>query len=311
MQELNRQKLYTDIGDILASPTSTVFSEFSGNMIQHQGKNLRASLCIECGLALGTDIDTLIRHAAIVEILHLATLLHDDVIDEASHRRGERVPHSTWGNSSVVLWGDYAVACALAELAEWNDHATDRYISSSLREMIVKETEQQLRRKDWLMTLDEYLAIARGKTGELFAVAAYLGARAAGSDDDIRFAAGETGRIIGTAYQCIDDLYDLLPDSTDTGKNVWQDLPHGVMTIPTILALQKLSIDELEDLTAISCKEWLTLLVNEHVIEDLRDFVCGLTASADTQWADITDTPLRLTGKIREKLDGIIKKFRI
>jgi octaprenyl-diphosphate synthase len=309
MQELIRQKLFAAIQDILSCPANETFSKFSHDMIQWQGKGLRATLCLECGRSLGADIDALVRRAAVVEIFHLATLLHDDVLDEASHRRGKRVPHTSWGTVNVVLWGDYAVACALAELSSLDDRNADRYINESLREMIIKETEQQLRRSDWSMQLDEYIDIAMGKTGELFAIAAYLGAQAAGTDDDMRIAAGETGCIIGAAYQCIDDLYDLLPGSTDNDKNVWQDLPRGIMTLPTILALQKPAFSASETLTAISCEEWLAQLIQENVIEDIRDFVCGLTESADAQWAEISDTPLTLPGMIREKLDRIITRL--
>lgn len=309
MQEVIRQKLCAAIQDILSCPTNETFSQFSRDMIQRQGKGFRAMLCLECGRSLGADIDVLVRRAAVVEIFHLATLLHDDVLDEASHRRGECVPHSSWGTVNVVLWGDYAVACALAELSELDDREADRYINESLREMIVKETEQQLRRSDWSMQLDEYIDIAMGKTGELFAIAAYLGAQAAGSDNDTRIAAGETGCIIGAAYQCVDDLYDLLPGSTDTDKNVWQDLPRGIMTLPTILALQKPAFNKSESLTAVSSEEWLKRLIRENVIEDIRDFVCGLTESADAQWAEISDTPLLLPGTIRETLDRIIHKL--
>jgi len=232
-------------------------------------------------------------------------LLHDDVLDGATRRRGRGVPHETWGETNIVLWGDLAVSCALAEIARCDGRELRTRIADTLKFMCAKEIEHHLRINDWAMSMSDYADIAQGKTGGLFAVAGLLGAPAGEAFAGMREAAAEAGLWLGTAYQYIDDLYDLVPSSGETQKDTWRDLPQGLVTLPTILALRKRPEWAKLPPRAVAQPDWVGRLAEEGIIDEVCSAVDDALCKAEDRWSAVSETSCPLAASMRRQAADI------
>ncbi len=207
-------------------------------IISAGGKRLRPLLVLLSGKALGLQDDRLRLLAATIEFLHTATLLHDDVVDESSMRRGRQTANALFGNAASVLVGDFLHSRSFQLMVSLNNMRVMQILSDATNVIAEGEVLQLLNMHDPDVTQESYLNVIRSKTAKLFEASAQLGALIAGASEDDIEAAAEYGRSLGTAFQLIDDVLDYAGDATEIGKNVGDDLREGKPTMPLIWLME-------------------------------------------------------------------------
>ena len=198
------------------------------------GKRIRPALAILAGDATGQTNDDHLKLGTILELIHLATLVHDDIMDGADTRRGEPTASAKWGNSLSVLLGDCLFAHALTLSTEFEDAELSRKIARAASDVCTGEIIQTQRRFDLNLKVSEYYKIIEMKTAALFAVATELGARLSGASEEIQKNLYDFGLKLGTAYQIYDDCLDLVGDEKVVGKTLGTDLEKGKLTLPLL-----------------------------------------------------------------------------
>ena len=209
-------------------------------LVSSGGKRIRPLVCLASHLAIrrGDPMRLPIPLAATVELIHTASLLHDDVVDEGTMRRGLPAPRMVWGNAASVLAGDHLLAKALQLVAAWGDGAILASLLDVLEAMTEAEAIQLSLRGSLRASVEEYRRILRGKTAGLFAWSAEAGARTAGAPPSQIAALREYGEAAGECFQLIDDVLDLESDPAVLGKDILADIREGKFTLPFILALE-------------------------------------------------------------------------
>ena len=213
--------------------------QISQYIIAAGGKRLRpALLLLVCG-ALGYEDSQRFKMAAVVEFIHTATLLHDDVVDDSTLRRGHATANETFGNPASVLVGDFLYSRAFQMMVETGEMRIMQILADATNIIAEGEVLQLMNMHD--ASLDEagYLAVIRSKTAKLFEASARLGAVLAGSDTATEAACATYGQALGTAFQIIDDILDYDGDTHEMGKNLGDDLREGKATLPLIAAMQR------------------------------------------------------------------------
>jgi octaprenyl-diphosphate synthase len=203
-----------------------------------RGKRLRPMLALLSGGATGPVNGEHIDLAVIVELIHLATLVHDDIMDEAERRRAQPTVNARWGNSLSVLLGDCLFAHALNLATNFDNADISRVIARAAREVCSGEIIQTQHRFDLHLATEDYLRIVKMKTGSLFAAACELGATINGAEPTAISALKEYGMKIGAAYQIYDDCVDIAGSEKETGKTLGTDLRKGKLTLPVLMLLQ-------------------------------------------------------------------------
>ena len=205
-----------------------------GHINSRGGKMLRPAFVLLAGKSCGQITQTHIELAAMVEMVHVATLLHDDVIDEASHRRNTATVNMLCGNEKAVLLGDFLLSKVFAMNARLQSPVITQILSDTTVRVCQGELMQNTQRNNWQLTEAEYLDIVRDKTASLFSTCCYLGVYAAsGSESQLR-ALSEYGLNLGTAFQITDDLLDITGDEGREGKTLGTDLAQRKPTLPII-----------------------------------------------------------------------------
>lgn len=225
-----RQQLHSDV---------PLVNQIADYIISAGGKRIRPALVIMMAKAFdyqGTDHHAL---AAVVEFIHTATLLHDDVVDESSLRRGRETANALFGNAASILVGDFVYSRAFQIMVSIDDMRVMRILADATNVIAEGEVLQLLNMHDPDVTEARYLQVIRSKTAKLFESAAQLGALVAGASEANVEAAAEFGRSLGTAFQLIDDVLDYSGDATVMGKNIGDDLREGKATLPLISAMQR------------------------------------------------------------------------
>ncbi len=202
------------------------------------GKRMRPAMVLLVAGALGYRGDNHHRLAAVVEFIHTATLLHDDVVDESDMRRGRETANAVFGNAASVLVGDYLYSRSFEMMVESDSMAAMAVLSAATTIIAEGEVLQLLNVHDPDVSLDRYLQVVRYKTAKLFEAAAQVGAIISGATPEREAAAAAYGRHIGTAFQLIDDVLDYSGDVQALGKNVGDDLREGKPTLPLIRVLE-------------------------------------------------------------------------
>lgn len=214
------------------------------------GKRLRPALLLLAGMACGTLGPHHITLAVVMEMIHTATLIHDDVLDEAALRRHLDTVNAKWGNKSGVLLGDFLFSHAFYLAATTDDAFACRVIGRSTNIVCEGEMRQINSRGRLELTEAEYISIIDAKTAELCACCCRLGAHFAGATDEQEEAAARYGRNLGIAFQIVDDLLDLEGDEVVTGKSLGSDLEQLKPTLPLIRLLSKLGPEQRRTLEA-------------------------------------------------------------
>ena len=205
------------------------------------GKRLRPLVALLSGGATGTLAQSHLDLAVIVELIHLATLVHDDIMDDAERRRSQPTVNARWGNSLSVLLGDVLFAHALNLATDFDDTNISRTIARTATEVCSGEMIQTQRRFDLQLSRDDYFRIIGMKTGSLFACATQLGAAISGAPEEIVRRLRSYGAKIGTAYQIYDDCLDIAGTEAETGKTLGTDLRKGKLTLPVLTLLESAS----------------------------------------------------------------------
>jgi len=204
-----------------------------------QGKHLRPALVALTANALGRLNEEHVTVAVIIEMVHLATLVHDDVMDEAEIRRGRLTLASNWGNEIAVLFGDCLFARALTLAASFPSPDVCRAVAMATNTVCSGEILQTQHRGDFSLTQEKYFKILEMKTAELFALSCELTAFLSGAGRERRAELRQFGLVFGTAYQLYDDCVDLFGSEALAGKSLGTDLAKGKLTLPLLLLWER------------------------------------------------------------------------
>jgi octaprenyl-diphosphate synthase len=218
--------------------------QVSRYIISAGGKRLRpALLLLMCG-ALGYKLSHQHQLAAVVEFIHTATLLHDDVVDESTLRRGRATANEAFGNAASVLVGDFLYSRSFQMMVECGSMRVMSILAEATNVIAEGEVQQLMNMNNASLSQAAYLDVIRSKTAKLFEASARLAAVLAGSDSMIEASCAQYGRSLGTAFQVIDDALDYAGDAAQMGKNLGDDLREGKVTLPLIVALQRATAEE-------------------------------------------------------------------
>jgi len=237
LAQSDREAVDLEINRRLKSDVALI-NQLGGYIIMSGGKRLRPLLVILAARALGYAGDKHITLAAIVEFIHTATLLHDDVVDASELRRGRATANSVFGNEASVLTGDFLYSRAFEMMVDVGNMRVMDILANATNVIAEGEVLQLLNIHDPDVSEEQYFKVIYGKTAKLFEAAARLGAVLNASSPEIEQAMATYGRHLGTAFQLIDDVLDYSSDSATLGKNVGDDLAEGKPTLPLIHALQ-------------------------------------------------------------------------
>jgi octaprenyl-diphosphate synthase len=287
--------------------------------IDTSGKRIRPALVFISGWSAGREAPLdLIRVAAVVELVHLASLVHDDIMDGAELRRNRRTASREYGSEAAVLLGDALFSHALNLSTQFPTPEVCAAVSDSMRKVCAGEIIQTLRRGSVNISLADYHRIIDLKTAELFRLSCHLGSRLGGYSREFTDAASRFGRHLGIAYQIYDDLVDFFGDEKKIGKTLGTDLTSGKLTLPLIELCQRVSpedrlilVDEIlkkrPPQLALRLDQMKTLGVFEAVSlaveEELRAGEAALAPHA-------TLAPATLLGRLADVLRSQLKSLR-
>jgi octaprenyl-diphosphate synthase len=225
---------------------------FARYALTAQGKRLRPILVSLSAEAAGSINESHLTVAVIIEMIHLATLVHDDVIDEARLRRGRLTLAANWGNEVSVLLGDCLFAHALKLAASFPTPEICRAVSAATKTVCAGEILQSRSRGDFTITRGHYFKMLAMKTGELFALSCDMGACLSQAPPAHRQGLRQYGLALGTAYQLYDDCVDVLGSEATAGKTLGADLANGKMTLPILIVRERATEEDLRLL-----RQWL------------------------------------------------------
>ncbi len=283
------------------SPVSVV-TDIANYLIAGGGKRIRPLLLLLSAKALDSDSDARIRMGAVVEMLHTATLVHDDIIDEASTRRGRPSSNTTWGNAKCVLAGDWLYMQAFqTALAERNFRILNLLIS--LTQQMVEGELLQMEKLGHLINEEEYFDLIYRKTACLFKVSMQLGAVIANPDlrdgeRPFEDTLGEYGRNLGLAFQIVDDVLDLTANDEILGKPAASDLREGKATLAVIHALERGTGADREAIRTVLADRSFQRVAHSDILEILQrhgslayamDTACAYAEAARQSIADLPD----------------------
>jgi octaprenyl-diphosphate synthase len=214
-------------------------NQISHYIVQAGGKRVRPMLLLLVARALGCDSRERHELAAVVEFIHTATLLHDDVVDESNLRRGRQTANAMFGNAASVLVGDFLYSRAFQMMVSTNRLRVMEVLAEATNVIAEGEVLQLMNMHDPDISVDDYLRVIEYKTAKLFEASARLGAVICDVSPEVEEACAGYGRTVGTAFQLIDDLLDYEGTTAELGKNIGDDLREGKPTLPLLVAMQR------------------------------------------------------------------------
>lgn len=251
------------------------------------GKRMRPALLLACARLLDRDSDEEVTYAAVVELIHAATLVHDDIIDHSDLRRGRRTVNAVWGNDLTVLLGDWLYTTAMRMALEHDNLAViDLFCGATLRmtegELLVLE---RLGAAD--LSLAEYFDIVDRKTAALFSAACVAPALMRPARPETREALAEYGRALGTCFQIVDDLLDFTASESNLGKPVLSDLREGKLTLPILLALPRLTPFDRAKVEHVLADRDFSRAASEEIVELVeREGTLAEARALAAEWAE-------------------------
>ena len=242
------QSIYSLIEDDMSAVDSMIQSRLQSDVvlinqlghyiINSGGKRLRPALAILCARACGYNGSAHINLATIIEFIHTATLLHDDVVDNSDMRRGRETANNLWGNEASVLVGDFLYTRSFEMMVEMESMRLMKILSHTTNVIAEGEVLQLLNCNDADTTEESYLEVIHHKTAKLFEAAGLLGAVISQATPDVEQAMSDYAMHLGSAFQLVDDLLDYSESSETIGKNIGDDLAEGKPTLPLIYAMK-------------------------------------------------------------------------
>ncbi|MEE4304464.1 MAG: polyprenyl synthetase family protein [Wenzhouxiangella sp.] len=243
LTQVDRRAVDRLIVDRLASDVVLV-NQISHHIISGGGKRMRPLVHLLCARAAGYRGGDHLKLAAIIEFIHTSTLLHDDVVDESSRRRGQVTAHRLWGNAASVLVGDFLYSRSFQLMVELDRMRVMNILADTTNTIAEGEVLQLMQMGNADLGVEDYYQVISDKTACLFAASARLGGVLGEMSDSDCESLADYGLYLGQAFQIVDDVLDYRADGDDLGKNAGDDLAEGKVTLPLILALQ--SADETE-----------------------------------------------------------------
>lgn len=232
------QRVDQVIRERLSSQVALI-NQISNYIIGAGGKRIRPRLVLLFAQANGYCGTDHYEMAAVVEFIHTATLLHDDVVDESSLRRGRATANAMFGNAASVLVGDFLYSRSFQMMVSINQMRVLDVLADATNVIAEGEVLQLLNMHDPDLAVDDYLRVIRFKTAKLFEASARLGAILGGASAAVEEACADYGRSLGTCFQLVDDLLDYEGNSQELGKNVGDDLREGKATLPLLIAMAR------------------------------------------------------------------------
>lgn len=229
----------------MQSPVALI-PELAGHLIAAGGKRLRPMLTLASALLIGYNGDKHVALATAVEFIHNATLLHDDVVDESSMRRGKKTANLIWGNQPTVLVGDFLFSRAFELMVESDSLKVLKILSKTSSIITEGEVLQLTTANDLSTTEEKYLEVITYKTAVLFAAACEVSGVVSGQGSDVETALSDYGKYLGIAFQLVDDVMDYSSKQATMGKNIGDDFREGKVTLPIILAYRRGNDEEQE-----------------------------------------------------------------
>ncbi|MDQ2838039.1 MAG: polyprenyl synthetase family protein [Actinomycetota bacterium] len=275
-------------------------AEVSRHLMDAGGKRFRPLLALLAAEFGYPDADGVVMSAVVCELTHLATLYHDDVMDEATVRRGTVAANSRWNNTVAILTGDFLFARASDILADLGPEAV-RIQAKCFERLVTGQIRETVGPKPGVDPIDHYLAVLADKTGSLIATSAEFGARFAGVDPDTVDSLRTFGEQFGMAFQISDDIIDIASDTGDSGKTPGTDLREGVQTLPVLYALQSTDPADarLRELVSRAITddaehaEALALMRSSVAIGQARQTVLDYAESARATLSGLPDSPAK------------------
>jgi heptaprenyl diphosphate synthase len=274
--------------DIITSDEPFI-TEAAAHLIDAGGKRFRPMLVLLSSEFGDPDHPMVVPAGSAVELTHLATLYHDDVMDEATMRRGAETANRRWDNSLAILVGDFLFAHASEVTSTLGPEAVGVQARTFAR-LVKGQVRETIGPRDDEDPLEHYLSVVADKTGSLIATSAYYGSHLSGAAPEVVAKLTEFGERIGSAFQLSDDVIDIASDSDDSGKTPGTDLREGVPTLPTLLARRSTSPADAELVRALSAPitddaevaQVLAALRQHPAMDEARDYVQADADSART-----------------------------
>jgi octaprenyl-diphosphate synthase len=235
------QKDMTAVNNIIYSQINSdvaLINQLGVYIVNAGGKRMRPMLTVLAARAFGYQGDQHISIAAIIEFIHTATLLHDDVVDESNMRRGRETANALFGNSASVLVGDFLYTRSFQMMTQLGNMKIMDILSDATNIVAEGEVLQLMNCNDPDTTEESYFEVIYCKTAKLFEAATRLAAVIAGQDETTEKAMQEYGKYLGTAFQLVDDIMDYTADAKAMGKNIGDDLAEGKPTLPLLYAME-------------------------------------------------------------------------
>lgn len=288
-----------DVSDVTYPPLATVITQ----LVSAGGKRLRPAVSLLVNQMYPTDPARALSLAAAVEMLHTATLVHDDLIDEAALRRGHPTVNAVWSPIATVWAGDYMFGRAAGYVAETGNAEVVGLFAETLRVIVAGELRQLFNRVEGLPSRDDYYARIYGKTAALFALAAQAGAVLGGAPAESATRLHDYGYHYGMAFQVMDDILDFTADEKTLGKPVGGDLREGIITLPVLIyaeqtpnapALRRMWEYRTDGANRLSAVDEVVAAVRDSAaIEAARDEARGMAARAEAALADVPASSAR------------------
>lgn len=263
-----------------------LIKDVSDYIISCGGKRIRPLLTILFSKLLNCKGNKHIISACVIELIHTATLLHDDVVDISEKRRGKVTINCNWGNKEAILVGDFLYTRSFQIALEIKNFEILKLISDSANIMSEGETVQLVNKRNFNMNESDYFFVVKSKTAQLFSTSTSIGSIVANSEFDVRNSVANYGMHLGIAYQLVDDALDYITNSDKFGKNVGDDIFDGIFTLPLIYAFKNISISD---------KNKLYSIINNYdrsCLQDVKDIVInsgGIEYTLDIAKAEINN----------------------
>ncbi len=312
-QDIIIQQDLNSVEGILSSVLTDSIYEASINemclrVVKSGGKRMRPMLTLMAWRALGGkgDIKSIHNFAAATELLHTATLVHDDVIDKATVRRGKETLNETDGNHAAVLAGDYLFTRCFFCIHDINNQRIASMLNNTLASLVSGEIKQLHTQGDLNISIADYEHTIYCKTGALFELATAGAGILSGESDEVISTLQEYGKQLGIAFQVADDILDYTSSSQTLGKNIGEDLEDGRITLPLILALQNCSADDRklleEAIRNVNLDSVLNFINKTDSIQKSKDFALAAVEKAKKALARLPQS------QYRENLEALALK---
>lgn len=289
-------------------------SEAAAHLLNAGGKRFRPLLVLLAAEFGDPEAEDVVAAAVVVELTHLATLYHDDVMDEADLRRGAESANSRWDNSVAILVGDFLFAQASTLVADLGPDAV-RIQAQTFSRLVQGQIRETLGPSEDENPLNHYLGVVADKTGSLIATSAHLGSKMAGASESVQETLIEFGERIGAAFQLADDIIDVMSESAESGKTPGTDLHEGVPTLPTLLAQRSTKDDDARLKQLLSgpissddeVTEALGMLRVHPAMDEARAFVLAESDAARSLLSKLPDIPAR--DALSELCDRVVNRL--